>query len=65
MSSKSKKNKKQLRCIRIYSSENTGVFYNYVKPKDVKTIIEVKKYDNKVRKHVLFIERKKTKKKSN
>ena len=61
MTTKAKKNKKA-RSIRLYSSANTGVFYNYVKPKDVKTSITVKKYDNKIRKHIDFVEKKKIKK---
>ena len=60
MPTKAKKSKK-IRTIRLYSSEGTGVFYNYVKPKDVKTVITLKKYDYRLRKHVIFIEKKKLK----
>ena len=61
MTSKAKKQKKA-RSVRLYSSENTGYFYNFLKPKDVKTLVSYKKYDPKVRKHILFVERKKVKK---
>ena len=61
MNTKAKKSKKA-RTVRLYSSANTGVFYNYVKPKDVKTSVAINKYDNKIRKHIQFVEKKKIKK---
>ena len=58
MTSKAKKNKKT-REIRLYSSQGTGEFYNFTKSKHRKEQVSVKKYDKKLMKHVLFVEKKK------
>ena len=43
--------------IRLVSSAGTGYFYVTTKPTRSQEKIEIKKYDPKVRKHVLFVEK--------
>ena len=60
---KSKKSKKKNIIVRIYSTDNTGVFYLYKKSKKLlnkakSNPLSVKKYDNKTRRHTNFVEMK-------
>ena len=58
MNKKNKKKNKLKRRIILQSSQGTGVFYKYLRPKNSKSIVKIKKYDYKIRKHVDFIESK-------
>jgi large subunit ribosomal protein L33 len=51
--------KRNVALFKLVSSEGTGVYYVFGKnPKKLPTKLKFRKYDKKLRKHVLFEERK-------
>lgn len=57
MAGKGKKKKKKT-MIKLVSSESSYIYYTYKNPKNTEGKLSIKKFDPKLRKHVVFNEKK-------